>query len=194
MLFDHDLVAKRLMYDNSSRIPLIFAGKPILDLKGKGYENKLAEMADLMPTLLDLCDIEVPDTVDGFSLFSDKSRDYIYGEVGEGEKATRMIRNIKYKFVYYPCGNVKQLFDMKRDPSESNDLYGNPEYIEIANSLEKKLIENLYGNDIEWIKNGKLAGFDAPIAIPDKPDFGLYNQRGYHWPQPKEYSNIGKNA
>ncbi len=194
MLFDHDLVAKRLMYDNSSRIPLIFAGKPILDLKEKGYENKLAEMADLMPTLLDLCDIEVPDTVDGFSLFSDKSRDYIYGEVGEGEKATRMIRDIKYKFVYYPCGNVKQLFDMERDPNECNNLYGNPEYIEIANSLEKKLIENLYGNDIEWIKNGKLAGFDAPIAIPDKPDFGLYNQRGYHWPQPKEYSNIGKNA
>ncbi|MDY3851220.1 MAG: hypothetical protein SOZ46_10425, partial [Bullifex sp.] len=31
-------------------------------------------------------------------------------------------------------------------------------------------------------------------AFTPAPDFGLYNQRGYHWPQPKGYSNKGKNA
>ena len=100
------------MYGESSRIPLIFAGKPIPGFKGMGYENRLCEMADLMPTLLSLCGLDIPSTVEGIPLFGEKERDYIYGEVSEGEKATRMIRDRDYKLVYYPCGNVKQLFDM----------------------------------------------------------------------------------
>ena len=46
------------MYGESSRIPLIFAGKPIPGFKGMGYENRLCEMADLMPTLLSLCGLD----------------------------------------------------------------------------------------------------------------------------------------
>ena len=194
MLFNHGLVAKRLMYEESSRIPLIFAGKPILGFKGKEYENRLAEMADLMPTLLSLCGLDIPSTVEGIPLFGERERDFIYGEVSEGEKATRMIRDRDYKLVYYPCGNVKQLFDMKNDRNECHDLYGKAEYKATAESLEKKLMDNLYGDDLKWIKDGRLAGFEAPEKLILKPDFGLYNQRGYHWPQPKGYSNKGKNA
>ena len=194
MLFDHDMVAKRLMYDNSARIPLIFAGKPVLEYKGKGYENKLATMSDVMPTLLDMCGIEVPEHVDGFPLFSDNAREYVYGEVSNGEKATRMIRDNKYKLIYYPCGNIKQLFDMENDPHETHDLSSVVGYESILSNLESKLISELYDTDLEWIKEGKLVGFEAPKDFKPTPDFGLYNQRGYHWPQPKGYSNKGKNA
>ena len=182
------------MYGESSRIPLIFAGKPIPGFKGMGYENRLCEMADLMPTLLSLCGLDIPSTVEGMSIFVEKERDYIYGEVSEGEKATRMIRDREYKLVYYPCGNVKQLFDMKNDRKECHNLYGKPEYGTIAGNLEKKLMDNLYGDDLRWIRNGRLVGFEAPEKLTPKPDFGLYNQRGYHWPQPKGYSNKAKNA
>ena len=194
MLFDHDMAAKRLMYDNSARIPLIFAGKPVLEYKGKGYENKLATMSDVMPTLLDMCGIEVPEHVDGFPLFSDNTREYVYGEVSNGEKATRMIRDNKYKLIYYPCGNIKQLFDMENDPHETHDLSSVVGYESILSNLESKLISELYDTDLEWIKEGKLVGFEAPKDFKPTPDFGLYNQRGYHWPQPKGYSNKGKNA
>lgn len=194
MLFDHNMVAKRLMYDNSARIPLIITGKPALEYRGKGYENKLAELADVMPTILDMCGIDIPKSVDGISLVSDKQRDYIFGEVSNGEKATRMIRDKKYKLIYYPCGNVKQLFDMDNDPYETHDLSKDSSYKEVLKSLEEKLVSELYGPDLDWIRDGKLVGFESPETFVNKPDFGLYNQRGYHWPQPKGYSNKGKNA
>ena len=119
---------------------------------------------------------------------------YVYGEVSNGEKATRMIRDNKYKLIYYPCGNIKQLFDMENDPHETHDLSSVVGYESILSNLESKLISELYDTDLEWIKEGKLVGFEAPKDFKPTPDFGLYNQRGYHWPQPKGYSNKGKNA
>ena len=194
MLFDHDMVAKRLMYDNSARVPLIITGKPALEYRNRGCENKLATLSDVMPTLLDMCGIEIPDHVDGFSLFSDRTRDYVYGEVSNGEKATRMIRDGRFKLIYYPCGNVKQLFDMEADPHETHDLSADGKYAGILSALEEKLTSELYGDDTRWIEDDRLVGFAAPEKFIPAPDFGLYNQRGYHWPQPKGYSNKGKNA
>ena len=37
-----------------------------------------------MPTLLDICEIPIPDTIDGMSLKSDK-KENIFGEFGEDE-------------------------------------------------------------------------------------------------------------
>ena len=105
-----------------------------------------------------------------------------------------MIRDKKYKLIYYPCGNVKQLFDMENDPHEIHNLSSTVGYESILSHLESKLISELYDTDLEWINDGKLVGFEASKEFKPTPDFGLYNQRGYHWPQPKGYSNKGKNA
>lgn len=100
----------------------------------------------------------------------------------------------KWKLIYYPCGNVLQLFDMENDPTESHDLAGKPEMKETVKRLSQILMENMHGLDQNWIKEGQLVGFKSPEKFVPKSDFGLYNQRGYHWPEPKGYSNIGKNA
>ncbi len=49
----------------------------------------------------------------------------------------------------------------------------------------------MYGSDLEWIQNEKLVGI-KPHKTDSLPDFGLYNQRGYHWPTPVAYTNQGK--
>lgn len=193
MLFDHGMVAKRLFYEGSANIPLIFSGKPVLEYKGKGYENKLCSIADVMPTLMDICGIDRDVKMDGESIFSDKKHEYIYGEVGEGAKATRMIINDKYKLIWYPSGNVFQLFDMENDRKEEHDLASEPSMSSVIDEMKAKLIANLHGSDSEWIENGTLVGLEPPKTA-GAPDFGLYNQRGYHWPPPTGYSNIGKNA
>jgi Arylsulfatase A and related enzymes len=194
MLFDHNMVAKRLMYDNSACVPLIFSGKPMLKYNKAGFETKLAGLGDVMPTILSICGLEVPSTVEGINLFSDKAHEYLYSECGEGEKATRMIRDEKFKLIYYPCGNVIQLFDMERDRLEQHDLARLKDYDAVRSRLEKELTARLYGKDAEWVKNGKLIGFSAPAHFVPKVDFGLYNQRGYHFPAPAGYSNLGKNG
>ena len=126
-------------------------------------------------------------------MVSAQARTYLYGEVGEGRKATRMLRDKDYKLIYYPCGNVSQLFDMKNDRDELHDCADLPEYREVRQILEKELAARMYGGDCSWIREGKLVGTPYEKA-GGKIDFGLYNQRGYHWPAPQGYSNIGKNA
>lgn len=194
MLFDHDMVAKRCFYEQATRVPFILSGKPLEHLGGT-VKTELAEMADVMPTLLDLCGIPIPATVEGHALLHPETvpREYIYGEVSEGNKATRMIRYDAYKLIYYPCGNVVQLFDLKKDSAETHDCAAEEAYADVRKKMENMLMENLNGNDLAWIKEGKLCGFAAPEYVA-KANYGLYNQRGYHWPTPTGYSNQGKNA
>ncbi len=193
MLFDHGMVAKRLFYEGSSFVPMIFSGTPMQEYRNRGFEKKLCSIADVMPTLLDLCGIDDVPEMDGMPIFRDGGRDFIYGEVGEGVKATRMIRSGKYKLIYYPCGNVFQLFDMENDRGEAHDLSSDPSLLPVLEELKGELARNLYGSDLSWISDGRFKGF-APPERSSSPDFGLYNQRGYHWPPPTGYSNKGRNA
>lgn len=186
MLFDHDMVAKRCFYEQSAKIPLIFTGKPVVDMAGT-VRHDLAEMADVMPTILQMCGLPIPSTVEGKALFdaSLPARDFLFGEIGEDKKATRMVRRGDYKFIYYPCGNVKQLFDLKNDPTESHDLAGDAAYAALLAELEALMIPQLHGMDLDWVHDGRLVGYPAPEYRPT-PNYGLYNQRGYHWPPPTQ--------
>lgn len=192
MLFNHGMVAKRCFYEEAARVPLILSGKPMLEWSGR-VETKLAGMGDLMPTLLDLCRIPIPETVEGIPLMTDRTHPYLYGEVSEGEKSTRMIRWDRYKLIYYPWGNKFQLFDLDADRGETHNYAEDPGCKEVLERMKGYLIENLYGEDLTWIKDGHLVGFSSG-EYRRKADFGLYNQRGYHWPVPSGYSNKGKNA
>ena len=86
-----------------------------------------------------------------------------------------MIRTKKWKLIYYPVGNIFQLFDLENDPKELVDLSDETEYTNIKKKLTEKLIENLYGKDLQLLKDGKLIGlpqkkydFNAALQDPDK--------------------------
>lgn len=189
-LFDHGMVGKRTFYQGSANVPLIFSGAPVSEWRGT-VTDKLTCLEDIMPTLLQLCGIEIPDSVDGIPLFTDKTRDKLYCEIGEGTKATRMVTDGTYKLIYYPYGNVFQLFNRKDDPNDMTDLYGDSKYKGIENTLKDYLKENIYGSDLNWLRGGEFVGVEAK-PFKTSPDYGLYNQRGHHWPPPIGYENEGK--
>ncbi len=190
MLFEHGCIGKRLFYEGSCHVPFIISGPPALEYRAKVDTHQIASLEDVMPTLLDMCGIDIPETVDGISLISEQRHTYIFGEITEGTKATRMIMDGKYKLIYYPCGNMVQLFDIEHDKLELRDLSGCADLLEIKEKLVKELIENLHDGDEQWVKDGRLIGFDAPMKN-EPVDFGLHNQRGSHWPPPGQYSNFG---
>ena len=192
MLFDHDMVAKRCFYENAARVPLIVSGNPIAAKRGT-VDRRLGGMTDVMPTVLDICGLEIPSHAEGKSLWSGERHTRFYGEVGEGPKATRMIRDDRHKLIYYPSGNIVQLFDLEEDPRELHNMAENSAVRGVRGRLENELVKHLYGKDLEWIVDGMLVGMPAQEYVR-KADYGLYNQRGLHWPAPTGYSNIGKNA
>ncbi|MHC4873272.1 MAG: sulfatase-like hydrolase/transferase [Planctomycetota bacterium] len=181
MLGNHNLWAKTVLYEESNRIPLfIVPAEGTSHFKNDTIDERLVEHRDIMPTLLDMAGIDIPKHVEGMSLIKDESRDYLYGEHNEDEKANRMIRDKDYKLIYYPTGNKVQLFNITEDPQERYDLSEKPNHKEKREELEKLLIENMYGSDMEWVKDGKLTGL-PDIEYQTQINRGLTGQRGYRF-------------
>ena len=184
MLGNHNLWAKRLFYENSANVPLILIGAADDDRVGYSeVDNRLAAWSDVMPTLLDLAGVPVPETVEGMSLVREEQRTYVYGENGEDLHATRMVRDARCKLIYYATGNRRQLFDLESDPLELRDLAGLPEYQDEVERLTRILVDELYGVDEEWLSDGELVGWTDRPFVPG-PNRGLNSQRGQHWPAP----------
>ncbi|MCJ7873438.1 sulfatase-like hydrolase/transferase [Phaeobacter sp. J2-8] len=182
MLGNHDMAAKRIFYESSANIPMILSPNKGNPKVTEGVvDDRLVGFADVMPTLLDLCDIEPPETVDGISMVGAQTHDHIYGECGEDDTSSRMIRDARYKLIYYPVGNHSQLFDLDQDPREMVDLARDPAHAETLARLQDTLIGEMYGVDLDWIDNGALVG------KPDReyrwaPHRSLNSQRGDGWP------------
>jgi choline-sulfatase len=184
MLGNHGMWAKRLFYEYSANIPMILVGAGGDDRVGYNrVDDRLVGWQDVMPTLLDLAGIDIPETVEGLSMVGPQRRDWLYGEVGEDAHATRMIHAGRYKLIYYPVGNCRQLFDLENDPDELTNLAASPDYAEILAHLTGLLVGQLYGGDEAWIQDGQLAGLPNRSFVPG-PNKGLSSQRGHHWPPP----------
>ena len=178
MLGHHQQWAKGLLYDPSAKIPFILS-LPEHDgrLGADVVDDRLAALRDMMPTLLALAGLPIPPTVEGISLAGPQRRDVLYGEHSENELATRMIRDARHKLVYYPTGNVVQLFDMACDPLEQHDRAADPHCSDVRRRLTAALIDHLYGDDLKWVRDGQLIGTPAPrFRAPGTR--GLLNQRG----------------
>ncbi|MCK6473934.1 MAG: sulfatase-like hydrolase/transferase [Planctomycetes bacterium] len=184
VLGDHGVWAKRTFLEGSANIPMIVAGaKGGARVPAGAIDDRLVGWADVMPTLLELASVEVPATVEGCSMFGERKREHFYGECGEGLSANRMVRDARYKLIYYPVGNRVQLFDLQQDPRELNDLAEVSALSGVRERLTEILIEHLYGEDEAWVQGGKLAGL-PDRETPPPVNRGLTGQRGTHWPLP----------
>ena len=182
MLGNHGLYNVGLFYESCANVPMVLVPTSAqIELTGPGrVDDRLVAHADIMPTLLDMCNIPVPPSVEGSSMLGDRTRDYLYGEFGEDSMASRMVADGHHKLIYYPVGNRSQLFDLLTDPNEMHDLTAEPAYSKVKVHMVALLLDNLYGTDLDWIKNGKLVGLpdqNRTVEHDYSPTFG--NARGY---------------
>lgn len=144
----HGLMGKQNLYEHSINVPLIFKGSGIP--KGKRTET-LAYLSDLFPTFCELGNTIIPKSVEGKSLKSliidgneqtvkRESMFYAY------KNFQRAARNERWKIIKYNVGDTvtTQLFDLKKDPYETNDLAessNHSEQLQTMESLLKSLME-----------------------------------------------------
>jgi arylsulfatase len=179
MLGHFGLFEKRLFYEDSAKIPFILI-PPGDDPRHHLTDDRLVTIEDVMPTLLDLAGIPVPSTVEGQSVLAGTRREYVYGEWGEEGGATRMLRDQRYKLIYYPVGHRFQLFDLERDPNECHDLSDEESAGPTMQRLQRELASRLYGADLRWIADGQLVG-ERDRAYRPRQDRGLKLQRGWRF-------------
>jgi arylsulfatase A-like enzyme len=181
LLGNHYLWAKGVFYEDSAKIPMLLvpASKDPRTEIGR-RDDRLVGLCDVMPTLLEMCGLPVPQEVEGLSLIGPNRRDLLYGEHYTNAHATRMLRDTRYKLIYYPVGNRFHLFDLHNDPDELRDLSAEPAAAPVRERLTQALIPRLYGTDLDWIKDGKLVG---PPDLPrtHRPTHAYSGQRGWRF-------------
>lgn len=137
----HGLMGKQNQYDHSVRMPLMIIGPGLTP--GKKIDEQVY-MQSMYATSCDLAGISIPQTVDFKSLkplLTDdnaKGEEYIFGAY---KNLQRMVRSQQYKLIVYPEVARMQLFDVKHDPLELNDLSDDPHYSEIKSKMIEKLKE-----------------------------------------------------
>lgn len=184
MLGNHNLWAKHTFYEWSAKVPMILMGSAGDSRVGVNrIDDRLVGLQDVMPTLLDLAGIDIPTSVEGLSMVGERRRAHLYGEFGEIDHCSRMIRAGSHKLIYYPVGNRLQLFDLDSDPNELRDLVDDADHGAARDHLVELLIDEMYGSDREWISDGKLVGKAAKTFRPG-PNRGMSLVRGNQWPVP----------
>jgi len=141
-LGQHGLFGKQNNYDHSVRVPLIIAGPGIP--KNETRDSYVYHF-DIFPTLCELIGAEIPPSLEAKSLMplirdrNAKIREDLYFAYDDMIRGTK---DERFKLLEYRGEGVRetQLFDLKNDPLETNNLYGQPGYEEVTRKLREQLM------------------------------------------------------
>lgn len=145
------LFDKRLMHEPSIRVPLMIRYPK--RIPAGTIRDEMVLDIDVAPTLLDIAGISVPDQMEGKSILplghaaSPSFRTEWYYEYfewpnPEGVRPHRGIRTGQYKLIHYVMEPQEfELYDLARDPGETQNLYGKSEYSAVQQSLLERLDE-----------------------------------------------------
>ncbi|MGZ5190275.1 MAG: sulfatase family protein [Flavisolibacter sp.] len=153
---EHGLIDKRHAYEESMRVPLL-VWAPGMVQPNSVLDNVIMNV-DIAPTFLELAGIPKPVQMQGYSFSgllnktsSEWKRDKVfyeyYWEASFPQTPTTFaVRSDDFKFIYYNgVWDINELFDLKNDPYEMNNLIRDTSYrkkgLELKDALFKWLQE-----------------------------------------------------
>ena len=123
----HGLMGKQNCYEHSVRVPLVFAGPGVPE---GTRSDAFVYLLDIFPTLCELTGTPRPESVEGKSLVAAmrdptvQVRDSLYFAYVSSQRA---VKNRSHKLIEYAvrdCQRQTQLFDLRNDPWETRNLFG----------------------------------------------------------------------
>jgi|TARA_R110002153_G_scaffold21509_1_gene71641 arylsulfatase A-like enzyme len=164
LLGSHGAYKKQQPYEESARVPMLYYIPEKLKIAA-GEREALMNSEDIMPTLLSLCNIPIPDTVEGLDY-----RPYMEGKesighatlltcvqpfgqwnkVQHGGREYRAIKTLQYTYAR-DLNGPWLLFDNINDPYQLFNLVGNEGYTTLQDELEKQLSHRLKETGDEFL-------------------------------------------
>lgn len=177
----HGLLGKQNLYEHSVRVPVIIAGPAVP--KGK-ISEAMIYLYDLYPTLCNICNLPMPEGIDGKNLYP-----VIKGEVAGYRESlytvyrntVRAVRTTDWKLIRYPQQNYTQLFNLKNDPLEINNLAYITEYQNKVTEMTALLKE-------EYKASGDTMNLNPGRVLPMDYDYKVLKQKHDQW-QPEYILN-----
>ncbi len=164
----HGLLGKQNLYEHSVRVPLLFAGPGV---PAGQRRDALAGLIDIFPTLCDLVDAGIPDSVEGESL--QPCLDDVEASVRDTflfayRHFMRGVRDgVGNKLIETAAAGQchTQLFELSRDPWEQRNLAGDPIHAERVLLLRDELTS--WRNDWDDTLAGHGADFWSQMEWAD---------------------------
>ncbi len=162
MLGDHQFCRKCLPYEGSARIPFLVKLPDTMGIPQGRVLDQPVELMDIMPTVLDVAGVEIPDTVDGRSVLpliqgSTEWRGYVHSEICRtlgGDTGYQMLTDGRRKYIWFPGLGTEQYFDLEQDPGETSDLSQTPDRAAEIEQWRHRLVQELSGRP-EGFTDGK---------------------------------------
>lgn len=150
-LGEHGWFDKRWMYEESFCMPMVMKWPG--HIKPGTVVDGLTQNIDFAPTFLNMCGINVPSDMQGIS-FKEmvekakkpknwrKSLYYHYYEFPgfHSVRAHYGVKMERYKLMHFYVDDKWELFDIKEDPNELHNLYGEKGTEKITQKLKKELV------------------------------------------------------
>lgn len=143
----HRLRTKNVPYSECQKVPLVFYGKGIE--KARTDRSVVCNGADLLPTLCELGEIEIPDNLPGKSLakrikqkteVSDTTRTLFL----EGAQFYQLVAGLDYKYTRFTTSPyAEMLIDLKNDPYETLNLADHDVYFPLLGRLRDQMNDEL---------------------------------------------------
>lgn len=135
----HGLRGKQNMYQHTVGVPMIFRGPGVP--QGKSFDAQMY-LRDIYPSVCDLTGTPIPATVQSRSIkpvLTGKTKSIHPHVFCYFRNFQRMIRTDRWKLIHYPQIDRWQLFDLKSDPFERQDLSGDARHAKVLADLRGKL-------------------------------------------------------
>ena len=138
LLGEHGLIDKRVMYEESIRVPaFLYWGEKIREGR---VNDQFVLNIDIAPTILDIARIKKPDTMQGESFLplalgeainwrQDFLYEYFIDHMAVQTPTIFGLRTKEYSYItYHGVWDNFELYDIKKDPNQKNNLLGDVVY------------------------------------------------------------------
>ena len=182
MLQDKGFYQKALPFESSCRIPFVVRSPRHFD--AGAADERFVDLMDVFPTFLDAAGVEFPakaadrrDPLAGESLLAsapgEKDRDVQFVECLPGRQRWAMVRDRRYKLVYYANGGVEHFYDLEEDPGEIANLMrtGGVPRVEYER-LRRRLVEH----EQRWGPEGAVVDGDLRRYPPEELAMGSFGK------------------
>ena len=164
MLGSHNQYKKQRPYEESIRVPLLIRYPAVLGKNGRKLEARI-NTEDLMPTLLGLCGVKIPESVEGLDFSAHIRGGECPGDGAvvitcpqpfgqflrrNGGREYRGIRTARYTYVR-DLNGPWLLFDNEQDPHQMRNLCNQPVYAELQTRLDSQLRKKLKEHGDEFL-------------------------------------------
>lgn len=133
--------AKRTLWEESTRVPLLIAGPGIEP--GTACREAVS-LIDIFPTLIELCKLPKNSRLEGISLVPQLNNPEARRErpaITSSYFGNHSIRSRDWRLIVYRDGS-EELYDHRRDPDEFNNLAGQPAFQTIRDELAQFIPRN----------------------------------------------------